>query len=753
MKTDVHFDYTHLGYHTYRVKNERYGKHYKVEPQNINCFDIETNNGYRTDDGVAHPYDWDIALNNNKFYEKCKPVSIMWVWQCAVEDLGDLDTIPVYMGRTWDDFKNFVSYYIDTLKLAAAGRDTTMQEPLRTHLLQTIKKSDLVVRFYIHNLGFEFQYLRNVFEQELTSETASVFARQARKPMRVRFHYHGAEVILCDTLCLTQKSLKAWGKDENLEIKKIDEDQDFYQELRTPYTKLSQKEIDYSVNDVATMVCGVRKYRDKYKSLRSIPMTQTGCVRLVCYEKIAKANKAWSEKCAEITREMTWDFYTMLHESFVGGWTHANAKYFNRKLKRLIMKDFRSSYPAVMCTRTYPIEKFEETTYDDIKTLWNQDINHRTHHYIIEFSTVDVESKTLNTFWSKSKCKEIEGGIYDNGKIYGCDMMRTTMIDLDFERFLQVYEHGDITVHKVMKAKAGRLPKEFVETILDYYAYKTSLKGDVTAESLYAEAKQFINSIYGVCVTKIVTDIISFMYKWGKRKAGEAEYYEAIDQQLKKNMFTTYQIGVWVTGWARHNLWDAIFQMDSRVVYCDTDSIKGLFTPEDEKWLDDYNKEIWELCEEAAADLGIDVEKYRPKTKKGAYKELGFFDDEGIALEFKTLGAKRYVYTQDGHLTCTIAGIGKKSAASEIHTVDDFTLETEWNVKESGKLSCHYCEEQPETIWRDRDGNEYVSHERYGIVLEPASFSMSISDDYEIFLEMIDSGELSEYYEEPEIFR
>nr|DAO94713.1 MAG TPA: DNA polymerase B [Caudoviricetes sp.] len=754
MKT-IHFlnDFTHLGEHVYKISREKYGRHYKNEPQNLTAYDIETNAGYRTPDGVAHAYNWEKAIKTD-FYQKCEPVSIMWVWQCAVEDFADLDTIPVYLGRTWKDFKDFLTYYSDCVKLATAGRPANLKEPLRTHTLKTIKKSDIVLRLYIHNLGFEFQHLRNIFEAEFADENASVFARQMRKPMRVKFFFNGVEVFLCDTLCLTQKSLKAWGKDEKLEIQKLEEEQDFYQEIRTPYTKLSDEEIAYSVNDVATMICGLRRYRKKYGTLRSIPMTQTGGVRLVCMEKIAQQNPEWSERCGKITQDMTFEQYQELHAAFAGGWTHANARYARRTMRNLHMKDFRSSYPAVMCTRTFPVSSFEQTTYSDIQLLWKQDKNHRTHHYYIIFTAEGVQTKTQNTFWSSSKTTELEGEILDNGKIYACDKMSTTMTDLDFERFLSVYSHESLTVHKVMKAKAAHLPKEFVETILDYYEYKTSLKGIKEAESLYNESKQFINSIYGVCVTKVVSDIISYLLGWEKREAKEEDFHQSVEQQLRKSPFTTYAIGVWVTAWARSNLWDAIEHLDKKVVYCDTDSIKGLFTEDDEQWFDAYNAGIWKLCEESAQLLGIDVEKYRPKTQKGVYKELGFFDDEGIAATFRTLGAKRYVYTEeeDGEVHATIAGISKKCAAKKIPTADDFTLEVEWNVKESGKLSSHYCEDQPRTIWRDRDGNEYISEDRYGIVLEPAAFSLQ-AEDYMRFLELIDSGELNEYFEEPAIFR
>lgn len=762
MNTYVHYDFKDVRKQKFYIRNEKYGRFYKQEEQNLICFDIETSNGFRDETGNVYGYNWDIALKNPDFYSEKEPVSLMWMWQCAIEDLSKED-IDVYIGRTWEDFKELLKELKETMQLSAAGLDPNTPEPIRTHLLNTCKKQTITTRIYIHNLGFEFQHLRNGFECEMADGNANVFARQMRKPMRAKIHYDEMEIIFNDTLCLTQKSLKNWGKDADLPIKKIEEEKDFYMEIRTPLTILNQKEVDYGVDDVATMICGMREYRKKYTTLRNIPMTQTGEVRRKCEFTIATANAKWAEKCARITNNMTFEHYKELNACFVGGWTHANAIYSGKKLENLQMYDFRSSYPAVMVSRTYPVEEFTQTTESDIELISKQDINNRKEHYYVYAEFDGVRSRTTNTFWSSSKAEDLRGQILDNGKIYACDHMKAYMTDLDYELFCEVYEIESKKILKAMKAKADYLPKEFIETILQYYSYKTSLKDVDGEESKYGESKQFINSIYGVCVTKVITDIIDYITDWAKRAANVEDYTAAIEQQTHKNMFTCYQIGVWVTAWARHNLWDAIKNFDLKTVYCDTDSIKGRFTKDDIVWFEEYNKGIWSLCEKVANIRGINLDLYKPQTVKGKLKEIGFFDDEGVALEFKTLGAKRYVYThwtkdkETGEdkieFVCTIAGIAKDKAAEQIKTVDNFKPDFKWNVKESGKLVCHYNDEQPRTVWTDRDGNVWESWDRYGINLEPTGFSMGLAEEYENFLEMLDGSELSEYYDIPEIMR
>lgn len=49
---------------------------------------------------------------------------------------------------------------------------------------------------------------------------------------------------------------------------------------------------------------------------------------------------------------------------------------------------------------------------------------------------------------------------------------------------------------------------------------------------------------------------------------------ELQDRIRKKKFYLSYAWGVWVTAYARRNLWKMILQFPDDVVYCDTDSIK-----------------------------------------------------------------------------------------------------------------------------------------------------------------------------------
>jgi hypothetical protein len=59
-----------------------------------------------------------------------------------------------------------------------------------------------------------------------------------------------------------------------------------------------------------------------------------------------------------------------------------------------------------------------------------------------------------------------------------------------------------------------------------------------------------------------------------------------------KGRFLFYPWGIWVTAYARRNLWSAILNVGNDYVYSDTDSIKALNFETHQPYIDAYNKEI-----------------------------------------------------------------------------------------------------------------------------------------------------------------
>jgi len=720
-------------------------KHDNKFCQNIITFDIETSTGYFKD-GRCIGFDHDKYNNDEDFRElidSSEPMSIMYTWQCAVESY-DKD-IKVFFGRTWETFNEFLTLLTREMRRQMIFGFNTQDRDQETDYACKYTNKYLNLKLFIHNLSFEFQHLRNLFEEEFYGHKSSkqkIFARSAHKPMKVKFKYaRRINIEMRDTLVLTQKSLDNWCKDENLPVMKCDKID--YLKIRHPETPLTDKEVQYCINDVVSMVYGIEKFRDKYGTLELIPLTQTGIVRQKVCSTLWAEDPDWMISQWEIMTGYSLDFFNKLCKLFQGGWTHANADYVGCVVDNVRAFDFASSYPAVMTTRKYPVTAFEECDVSEWDALSKQNIHTAKYRWFAKIKVSNKNSIVMsnyhNTYWSNSKCVELEGPVdIDNGRVKLCTSMTIYIDDISYDTFKRAYEYDTVEVLELYKSKTGYLSKSLIRLILEYFKYKTSLKGTGN-ESLYVESKQFINSIYGCFVTKIISDIIEFNEEdegWNKEECTEADFNKTMASLKPDKCFGAFQLGCYVTSWARHNLWDFIEKFDEKIIYCDTDSCKGVFTDEDIDWINQYNDNIAKIEDQVINDLGLDADSFTPKTSKGKTKRLGIMEREEDAVHFKTLGAKRYVYeTEDGEMHTTIAGLPKRAGVNKIKCCEDFTNHTVWNTKESEKNVIYYNNHQHLALWTDDYGNEYLDEDSiFGLAIVPTSFDLSLSDQFEKFL-------------------
>jgi len=731
------------------------GKYGNYHCENIVTFDIETTTAYVVD-GEAIPFNH-YKYNNNEEYRKmidnATPISTMYCWQMAVSSVDGM--IYVFFGREWHDFHLTLRRLTREAKRQMVFGPVAHDRVQETLLACSINNQTLNMKIFIHNAGFEFQHLRNLYEDKFTSDKKQrVFARSARKPMKVNFTLdRKINIEIRDTLVLTQKSLSNWCKDENLPVMKCDPID--YLQIRHSETPLTDKEIQYCINDVVSMVYGIDKYKQKFGELNNIPLTQTGIVRRKVCTETYQNDKVWCEEQCQIMKNYDFEFFTKLCKLFQGGWTHANATKVNKVYDNVRAFDFASSYPSVMTNARMPVGEFKVCDKSEFDDLASQDLETADYRWFAKIKFIGkkfpVMSMLQNTYWSTSKCEEIEGvPSVDNGRLQSCKSFTAYVTDLDYEIITHTYMYDEIEVQELYKSKAGYLSTALINLILEYFGYKTSLKGTGN-ESLYVESKQFVNSIYGCFVTRIISEIIEFNDEkgWEKIKLNEdngpAVLFDVLQELKPEKCFGSFQLGIWVTAWARHRLWDFIRQFDEKIIYCDTDSIKGLFTDEDLKWIDDYNASLATLEDNVAALLGIDKDLYTPKTSKGKMKRLGIMEREDDAVHFKTLGAKRYVYeTEDGEMHTTIAGLPKKAGVTKIKCCEDFTTNTVWNTEESLKNTAVYNDNQPNAILTDMYGNKYEASDKFGIAIVPTTFDLSISEEFAKFLATLRTGTIDD---------
>lgn len=124
---------------------------------------------------------------------------------------------------------------------------------------------------------------------------------------------------------------------------------------------------------------------------------------------------------------------------------------------------------------------------------------------------------------------------------------------------------------------------------------------------------------------------------------------------------------MFITAYARRNLIYNLIQLDEKVIYADTDSLK-IEDGFDISVIENYNKNVIKKIENVCKDLELPLEKFMPKDSKGKEHCLGLFECEtkdGCKYtydKFITQGAKKYAYidSEDKQIHITVSGVPKK---------------------------------------------------------------------------------------------
>ena len=124
---------------------------------------------------------------------------------------------------------------------------------------------------------------------------------------------------------------------------------------------------------------------------------------------------------------------------------------------------------------------------------------------------------------------------------------------------------------------------------------------------------------------------------------------------------------MFITAYARRNLIYNLIQLDEKVIYADTDSLK-IEDGFDMSVMENYNKNVIKKIENVCKDLDLPLQKFMPKDSKGKEHCLGLFECEtkdGCKYtydKFITQGAKKYAYidSEDKQIHITVSGVPKK---------------------------------------------------------------------------------------------
>ena len=617
--------------------------------------------------------------------------SVMYIWQ------WQFGTDYTVIGRTWEEFVD-----------------------LQNRVRKCLPEGFWLV-IYVHNLSYEFQYLKSVYS--FTPD--EVFAIASRKP--IKCDMYGCFEFRC-SYKLTNMSLKQFTSKMRVEHQKLSGEDFNYSVKRYPWTPLSEDELEYCVNDVLGLVEAINALMERDKdTLQSIPLTSTGYVR-------RNAKRAMRENVHHsFVYSILPDFetYQALREAFRGGNTHANRYFAGDIVENVHSADRSSSYPAVMCNCEFPMTQFVPILKKDLNAEYItrcMTIRHKA--LLLRIRIEDLRLR--NKFWgcpylSSDKCRNCDDVIdtFDNGRILSAHKIETTVTDIDLKIIMEEYT-GKISFLQGWYASYKKLPQSLINEVIKYYKDKTELKGVKGQEIYYDKAKALLNSLYGMMAQDPVKHSLIF------RQCGDWDEDDKPDIELlgksNERAFLAYQWGVWVTAHSRQALEEGIklvHETDGAdFVYCDTDSVKYIGIVD---WSTYNNKRIRECLSSgsfAADPLGIT-------------HYMGVFETEdnpetGVAYRyFKTLGAKKYAYVEkEGEgVHCTIAGVNKRKGGKELDKFGGLSaFEEGFIFRDAGGTQAVY-NDTPSVSAVEIEGNllEITSN----IAILPSEYTLGITGEYE----------------------
>lgn len=426
--------------------------------------------------------------------------SIMYVWMFHVKQL-DLTIV----GRTWEEFDTLLKKIVDEL-------------------------DGNTLCIFVHNLSYEFQFLRAVynFSQD------EVFAVDSRKVLKCTMYDKQIE-FRCSYLH-SNMSLAEYTKKMGVSHQKLSGEEFDYNKIRYPWTPLSEKELQYCTHDVIGLCEAIEtEMLADGDNLYTFPLTSTGYVR----RDAKRAMRAVSQSFVK-SQLPDIEVYKMCREAFRGGDTHANRYYAGRTIKNVKSADRSSSYPDVQCNCEFPVSEFFYAGAMDFDRLMHI-ITVRKKAVLMRISITNL--RLTDEFWgcpylSRDKCRRIEAGVYDNGRILSANYLETTITDVDLRIIIDQYSFDDLCAFDVAYARYGKLPKPLVSETIAYYKAKTELKNVPGQEIYYMKSKNKLNSIYGMMAQDPVKQ--SIIFSNGDWQSGD-ETMEDLLETSNKKAFLCYQ--------------------------------------------------------------------------------------------------------------------------------------------------------------------------------------------------------------------
>lgn len=612
--------------------------------------------------------DPDGAINTDE-----RPYAFMYHWQFCIND-------EVCFGRTWDEFLEL----LDNL---------TMRMSLS-------KNRRLVI--WCHNLFFEFTFFKRFVN------VIDGFYKDNRTPLKVVIE---GGIEFRDSYILSNMKLEKFCENERDVIHyKLSGDDYDYDKLRTPKTVMSDYELAYCYNDVRGLVeCISSRMRDD--TLATMPMTSTGYVRRDARNAVKTNPK---NRALFTAAKFSPELYQEFRQCFRGGDTHANLRMADQILHDVDSYDIQSSYPACMMINDFPTSAFFKIK---TSTYFNYDTSAYALLFHLCFKGLKYVGECGIPYIPLSKCIHITADrVIDNGRVLYADYCEMFITDIDLEIIKGDYEFDDILIDHIYASRYAPLAKEYKDVIMKYYKGKTELRGVAGKEYEYVKSKNNLNSLYGLFAMRI--DHEEVKYDGHDFITIPCDLDECIEKYFRsRNNFLLYFKACWVTSHARKRLHDMLWVIGRDVAYCDTDSIKCINGHQD-----DFEKKNQDLIEEAKKAGAYATDK------NGIVHYMGIWDHETPEPydDFVTLGSKKYIYSVDGKIKSTIAGVNKKTGSEFFQNAGIDAFKNGTIIKDSGHLTAFYNDDEIHTIIIDGEEIKTASN----VALVDNTYTLGVTDEY-----------------------
>lgn len=565
---------------------------------------------------------------------------------------------------------------------------------------------------FVHNLSFEFAFIREAFEWD------SVLVTRAKTVLNcVTF---GGKLELRCSYLLTNMSLSQFTKRMGV-TNKLSGDFYNYDKKRLSNTKLSRYELTYALTDVKGLHEALKKFiYNEGETLYTLPYTSTSFVR----RELKKELLFFLGHKYGLSHLLTAKQYILLRKAFRGGNTHANRFYINETMHYIGSFDIKSSYPYQLLDNDFPDGRFSaiyDYTIEEMeKIVNNEKLCMVMYIYLTDIRLKDIYNPCPYIPYSKTLLKSCKGHVLDNGRILKADTLQMAITEQDYHIIKKQYQFN-IKGIKGMVCKRKQLPRPYKELVMKYFKRKCDIDKHTDAYG-YTRSKEKLNSIYGVTVTDVCKPEIK--YKEGEFIIEDINIDNALFKNAKKNPLL-YCVGVYVSAYARKELQDIIDLVGDDFRYCDTDSVKCTKPWKYKPLIDKYNIRI----EKSIKSKGYDY--------KGQI--LGTWEFEDIYIDFRMLGAKKYAYTVDGKLYIVIAGVSK-SGADELKSIDNLT--PGFTFEKNGGVEGRYNDYYGKYSYK---GVEIEIHEN--LYLHRHNYTVGYGKDYKALIESIINGEYKYIFE------